>query len=324
MEAIGNNRFGTWNYKANDVTFHQFLSKGRVWEEHIVEMARCVIRPGSCVIDVGAHIGTHSIPYSEKAKAVYAFEMQPEIFALLQKNVRQNNKTNVFTQNCAVGHREGIAHINDTVYDFGINGRFDTPLAYKTLAPINYGGVAIGKGTAEAKMITLDSLNFENVSYMKVDAEGFEPMIFWGAKETIRNNRPVILFEKNLKLVTPEMIEDLQIPKEVYEFDIESFCKEELGYAGVFKVSNSMDFVAVPKFDTTNLKKLTEKRVQGSIIYEEKGKFFIQMNGRPKFEVIQFSQDVYGVFFCDVSEFWCFTIEHASISWSNETKWVFQ
>ena len=47
-------------------------------------------------------------------------------------------------------------------------------------------------------MPRIDDLKL-NISAMKVDVEGAEPLVFYGARETIRRCMPVIVFEKNSK-----------------------------------------------------------------------------------------------------------------------------
>ena len=43
---------------------------------------------------------------------------------------------------------------------------------------------------------TLDSFNLQNVDFIKIDAEGYEPLIAKGALETIQRCRPIILYER--------------------------------------------------------------------------------------------------------------------------------
>jgi hypothetical protein len=42
---------------------------------------------------------------------------------------------------------------------------------------------------------TLDSFSLPNVSFIKIDCEGYEPFILAGAEQTIKKCRPVILME---------------------------------------------------------------------------------------------------------------------------------
>ena len=39
----------------------------------------------------------------------------------------------------------------------------------------------LGIGTDFIEMITIDSLNLDNIGYMKLDVQGSEPLVFYGA-----------------------------------------------------------------------------------------------------------------------------------------------
>lgn len=45
------------------------------------------------------------------------------------------------------------------------------------------------------KVITLDSLNLQNISMIKIDVENHENEVLEGAKQTILNNKPIIFIE---------------------------------------------------------------------------------------------------------------------------------
>ena len=53
----------------------------------------------------------------------------------------------------------------------------------------------------------------------------------YGARETIRNSRPVISFELRAdKPVSAEMIAALEVPDEVASFELVKFCVQTLNY----------------------------------------------------------------------------------------------
>ena len=45
---------------------------------------------------------------------------------------------------------------------------------------------------------TLDSFNFQNVDFIKIDVQGFELEVLKGAFETLKANSPIICIEENL------------------------------------------------------------------------------------------------------------------------------
>ena len=53
----------------------------------------------------------------------------------------------------------------------------------------------MGSGGDRAELRPLDRFGFQNVSLLKIDAEGFEDEVLAGAERLIRESRPVILIE---------------------------------------------------------------------------------------------------------------------------------
>lgn len=155
------------------------LRAGRSWEDNIVALMKQYAKPGTQVVDIGAHIGTHTISLSRivgDSGEVIAFEPQRKLFCELVMNLDLNGCKNVIAYRACVGDVFKTVEMLPAVLD-------------------NEGGTGIGKGGDEAAMITLDSLQLANVSFMKIDVENFELSVLQGAKETIRKNRPVIIIE---------------------------------------------------------------------------------------------------------------------------------
>jgi hypothetical protein len=78
-------------------------------------------------------------------------------------------------------------------------------------------------------MISIDSMNLSRLDVIKVDVEGAEPIVFHGARQTIKKHLPIIIFEKNFQSVTSDMKNSMNLEKEVYDFDIVKFASK-LGY----------------------------------------------------------------------------------------------
>ncbi len=156
-----------------------FLRKGDTWEGNIAVLIEQFAKKGSIAIDVGAHIGIHTLKMSQcvgSKGAVVAFEPQVKMFAEQLRNLKLNRCKNVISIRKACGEKFQFIQMNP-------------------IDPTNEGGTMIGSGGDIAELIPLDSLHLENVSLIKIDAEEAEYFVLQGAKETILRNKPVILFE---------------------------------------------------------------------------------------------------------------------------------
>mgnify|MGYP000541176999 CR=1 FL=1 len=127
------------------------------------------------IIDAGANIGNHSIYFANflKYKEIYCFEPLEVNFRVLKSNLPYPN----------------IQLFQKALSDKG-----------KTLKmSANTGNMGASKidlnGDTEVEAITLDSLNLENVSLLKIDVENHEPQVLIGAQETIQRCKPLILIE---------------------------------------------------------------------------------------------------------------------------------
>ena len=156
------------------------LQRGIYWESTIGNLVKEFTQPGTVAIDLGAHIGIHTLTMAKKVGnkgLVIAFEPQWKIFRELYHNVSLNNcSDNVVLLRNAVGDTEGLVEMS-------------------IRNPTNEGGTPIGKGGDKAYMVTLDSLNLNQVSLIKMDVESYELKVLEGAKETLLRNKPIIIFE---------------------------------------------------------------------------------------------------------------------------------
>jgi FkbM family methyltransferase len=156
------------------------IVEGRRWEEHVVEVLEEHVRPGSVVIDVGAHIGTHTLTLARLVGPegrVYAFEPVRKIYRELVRNLALNGVTNVVPLRYALG--KGAPRV----------------IEMKPITPGEEGGTAVGRGGDPVELRTLDSFGFEGVSLVKIDVEGYELPVLDGAEQTIRRSRPALVVE---------------------------------------------------------------------------------------------------------------------------------
>lgn len=85
-----------------------------VYEPGTTSLFQQMVRPGMRVVDVGAHVGYFTLLAARlvgETGKVYAFEPEPENFALLVKNVEVNGYRNVVCRQQAVSHKTGKAEL---------------------------------------------------------------------------------------------------------------------------------------------------------------------------------------------------------------------
>lgn len=231
-------KHGSFYLPRGDEWIGPSLKAGKYWEENILAAMLAKLPPGGVYVDAGSFVGTHAIPMARKASVALAFEPQRHIFQMLATNAVTNGIPNLHAFNLALGHIDHtLISMNGTVPDGVSRGQ---KLQYvnggSSAGPINFGGTNIGLGGDVAEMRTLDSIfeqlgsGVQGCDVLKVDVQGAEPLMFYGAQGVIAKYLPSIFFEIDPRFgVTDEMHAQMTIPPEVASFNIETFAKS-LGY----------------------------------------------------------------------------------------------
>jgi FkbM family methyltransferase len=157
------------------------LKKGEVWEQKEVDVIKKYAKQGTIALDIGAHIGTHTITMAHavgEKGCVISFEPQKKIYAELVMNLKENGCTNVLPLRRVVGEKAGTVYLAPPLTG-NEGGRF----------------IVATKTSDAVEMITLDSLHLHNVSFIKIDVENLEEKVLEGAHATIARNRPIMLIE---------------------------------------------------------------------------------------------------------------------------------
>ena len=131
-----------------------------------------------CFIDIGANIGLWTFFMAKKGIKVHAFEPTPRIYKILKKN---NKYPHVTTYPYALGEFTGTANLN-LHHISGHNSLL-------TKSP-DFNGQQ-----TETIVRPLDDLNIHNIGLIKIDTEGYEVPILFGAKNTINKEKPRLIIE---------------------------------------------------------------------------------------------------------------------------------
>lgn len=183
----------TMYYVKHDYLIGQHLDKDLYWEDWLFPFIQQYYTPTTNMIDVGANIGATALLMEEvlsPGNTLYCFE--PVYHQILSKNI----ETNVSSLNRMIVYPYGVSDTQNKIIDVGlykwtIDKNFGATALDPELAPPN----AFGPEMHKIQLKTLDSYNFTNIGFMKVDVEGMEEHVLRGARNLIQRDLPVILIE---------------------------------------------------------------------------------------------------------------------------------
>lgn len=224
-------RQGLFYLDQDDDCVKNLLRKGTAWEPHIDALIRKYAKPNSTVLDIGAHVGTHTMALSQTVGDgghVVAFEPQKKICSELAMNLKLNQKKNVTVYNTAVGQENGTVFLGSPI-------------------PHNEGArfVSTIDKVDPVRMCTIDSLNLSNVSFAKIDVENFELYVLKGARNTFTREKTVLVVEIQGNHVQASQVsadkekQMTRMKKEVIQY------LEDMGY--VVSHIDCDDYLAIPR-----------------------------------------------------------------------------
>ena len=152
-------------------------------------------------IDIGALDGDTAKPFIDNFEKIIAFEPNPEVFKLIPESIEKYN----------VGLGDQTETRNLVLPDNGLN-----------LAA--HGSVTrYGKGvkTFAVNIKTLDSYNFTNIDFVKIDVEHFELQVCKGAENTFKRCMPTVMFEnkRNEASACKHFLESLGYQTKMFKSD---------------------------------------------------------------------------------------------------------
>jgi FkbM family methyltransferase len=162
------------------------LSIYGVWEPLETELIKKEIKRGDVVLDIGANIGYYTLIFGkfvgEEGK-VFAFEPEPNNFALLKKNVEINGYKNVILVQKAVSNKTGKIRLYLNKDNMGAHTIYDSGDGHRCI---------------EIEAIQLDD-HFKDydgkIDFIKMDIEGAEGGAIQGMCNLLNKNQ-------NVKIIT--------------------------------------------------------------------------------------------------------------------------
>lgn len=137
-------------------------------------------------IDVGSHIGLWAFMMARDFARVVCFEPMPEHVECWQHNMEHAQNAQLIVG--ALGEKDGLVSLRTYTDDSSGDTRIS--------------------GVGDIPMRTIDSYNFDEVDFIKIDCEGYEVFVLRGARETLLRCKPVIIVEQKR-----DMSEQFGVPK---------------------------------------------------------------------------------------------------------------
>lgn len=187
IEAIKSKNGKTYWCESSDTLYIARLKAGQ-YQKKNWEFAQSILPRFRNAIDIGSNNACNAIHYAEKFEWVECFEPTALAIELWKNTVLDNRVGNVSLHTEALGENERTTQIILHKHNGGHNH-----LLHIDKNPRARG--AITRQLQEVQVRTLDSYNFTNVDFIKIDVEGYEYFILQGAEQTLKNNRPLLQLE---------------------------------------------------------------------------------------------------------------------------------
>jgi FkbM family methyltransferase len=182
-----------WEKSPMRRTFRSYIRYQK--EPLTTKIVREGLKPGYCVIDIGANIGYFTLLAASivgKKGTVYAFEPEPTNFHFLCKNIELNDYDMV------VPFQKAVSNTSGTVKLYLANERDTGAHTLREHHEMEYFNTKAYGKFVEVEAVKLDEVVSEikkPVDFIKMDMEGSEANAFAGMKRILGGNR-------NLKILT--------------------------------------------------------------------------------------------------------------------------
>ena len=138
------------------------------------------------VVDVGANLGTYctAIAYLTNADQIIAYEPIPEIYQQLKENTRNIHK--IHCVESAIG-----AHVGKITLNIEKKHQLSSVMKISDEIKKDYKITEEDTDCITVPITTLDKdlTEYDEISLLKVDVQGFEPAVFSGAREILKRTK---------------------------------------------------------------------------------------------------------------------------------------
>lgn len=154
------------------------LPEQGVWQDDALDAGIRHCRNFRTAVDGGAHVGTWSLALADVFDTVVSFEVAGDTYEALEWNTRGNSRITAYNMAlCRKSCKVGVSWDSKDINRQHTGARYATP------------------GEGDVPGVPLDFMRLKTVDFIKFDLEGGEPDAIKGATRTIKQSKPVIVFE---------------------------------------------------------------------------------------------------------------------------------
>lgn len=157
------------------------------WFEDEIKFLRNLLKPGQNVIDIGANYGVYTLSMAKTVGPtgrVWAFEPASKTAQMLAEGIKANNFTQVVLERSALSSSPGVAQLS-----LNENSELNALIRDAQLASLS----------ETVPLTTLDEclekFGWQDIEFMKIDAEGEEANILLGGKRFFAELSPLVEYE---------------------------------------------------------------------------------------------------------------------------------
>jgi len=191
-----------WSLDLNEgIDFSIYLIGG--FEPRTLGLYRKIIKPGQTVLDIGANVGSHTLPIAKlvgKSGKVVAFEPTGFAYGKLVVNIALNPELS----HRIVPRQVMLAEDNRASLEPALFSSW--PLENSSdLHEEHKGRLMVTSGASvETLDNAVDRLKLSSIDFIKIDVDGYEYEVLKGGLRTLNIHKPSIIMEFAPYLVPPE------------------------------------------------------------------------------------------------------------------------
>lgn len=188
------------------------LRTNKTFEKFETELVKKEIKNGNIVLDIGANIGYYSLVFSQLVGTngqIFAFEPDPNNFALLKKNIEINNLKNVTVIQKAVSDVSKPLSLYLCDYNHAQHRIYPSPRCNEK--------IIVESTTIDEYLSGKEFYN--KINFVKMDVEGAEYNVLEGMKKTLKSNPSLkILCEFSPKQIREHKLEPEDVLDQLLRF----------------------------------------------------------------------------------------------------------